>query len=77
MHHYLVEDPLFLRSPGEAMTGACRRMDQEVLEICERESLYCGTTAIMALIRCVRGWRCWKGGCPSPLTDRSQLNFVG
>jgi hypothetical protein len=68
MHHYLVQDPLFLASPGEAMTGACRRMDREVLEICERESLYCGTTAIMALIRCVRGGRglgCmrrWVGG---------------
>ncbi len=59
MHEYIVEDPLFLASPGEAMTGACRRMDREVLEICERESLYCGTTAIMALIRCARAW--WIG----------------
>lgn len=55
MHHYLVQDPRFPLDPGEAMLGACRRMDAEVLEICARESLYCGTTAIMALIRCVRG----------------------
>ena len=53
MHHNLVQDPRFPLDPGEAMLGACRRMDTEVLEICARESLYCGTTAIMALIRCV------------------------
>jgi hypothetical protein len=50
-HHYLVADPAFPSLPGEAMTNVCRRLDREVLEICERESLYCGTTAIMALIR--------------------------
>jgi len=50
-HHYLVADPSFPSLPGVAMTNVCRRLDREVLKICERENLYCGTTAIMALIR--------------------------
>lgn len=69
MHHYLVQEPLFHASPGEAMTGACRRVDREVLEICERESLYCGTTAIMALIR-------WVGGQIDASSERAGFGLL-
>lgn len=62
LHVYLAQDPSFLSRPEEAMTRTCRRLDQEVLELCHRQGLYCGTTAIMVLIRLVH--RSTRGGGP-------------
>jgi hypothetical protein len=56
LHQYLADDPAFLTTPHEAFTNTCRRVDREVLDMCQRDRLYCGTTAIMALIRCVACW---------------------
>ncbi|EWM23875.1 protein phosphatase 1e [Nannochloropsis gaditana] len=50
-HHYLMADPLFVSSPEAAMVNVCRRLDKEVLEMCEQEGLYCGTTAILTFFR--------------------------
>jgi len=51
LHRYLVEDASFYHQPQEAFSRACRRVDMEVLEICAQEQLYCGTTALMCLLR--------------------------
>ena len=47
----MVQDPTFSTHPQEAFLRACRRIDVEVLDICAKEQLYCGTTALMCLLR--------------------------
>jgi hypothetical protein len=51
LHQYLVKDPAFRTRPHEALTRTCLRVDEEILEMCEREGLFSGTTALMVLIR--------------------------
>lgn len=46
-----MSESCFWSAPDEAMTKTCRRVDAEVLQLCAAKQLYCGTTAIMLLLR--------------------------